>query len=238
MNYLAIDSVSLFTPDLAIAIKPFEVLGLQAARFTPSEAKVFIGEPSHQFCIRLHSGGHIPVGLTEIVLRVTELAGCEADLKRRGAKFAVDAGKGIIAIQEYDRCGVRVVLQADTPSPVDKMPSSLVRRLDHLAVIAADLDEKTTFWAEVLGIKHSGEIKSPQVTIRQLKIGDAILELLGADWTGQSIRQTSPRADQHGLVRGSRPRRGGRARSCSWIHAHGTSSGTAARDTHRHHSRT
>jgi catechol 2,3-dioxygenase-like lactoylglutathione lyase family enzyme len=54
-----------------------------------------------------------------------------------------------------------------------------LKRLDHLAAFAPDLEAATRFWGEALGVPVSGEIKTPAMTIRQLKIGDAVFELLG-----------------------------------------------------------
>ena len=54
-----------------------------------------------------------------------------------------------------------------------------LRRLDHLAAVAPDIEGACRFWSEVLGVPVYGEIRTPQLIIRQLKIGDAVLELLG-----------------------------------------------------------
>jgi catechol 2,3-dioxygenase-like lactoylglutathione lyase family enzyme len=55
-----------------------------------------------------------------------------------------------------------------------------LRRLDHLAAITHhDLDEKTRFWQEVLGIPQTGEINAGPMLIRQFQVGDVIMELLG-----------------------------------------------------------
>jgi catechol 2,3-dioxygenase-like lactoylglutathione lyase family enzyme len=54
-----------------------------------------------------------------------------------------------------------------------------LKRLDHLAAVAPDLEAATRYWGETLGVPVFGEIRAPQLIIRQLKIGDAILELLG-----------------------------------------------------------
>ena len=54
-----------------------------------------------------------------------------------------------------------------------------LKRLDHLAAVAPDIEATTAFWRDVLGVPVFGEIRTPQMVIRQLKIGDAILELLG-----------------------------------------------------------
>ena len=67
-----------------------------------------------------------------------------------------------------------------------------LRRLDHLAAVAPDLARSCTFWDEVLGVPTVGEVVSPTVVVRQLKIGDAILELLGPSSPDSPIRQRSP----------------------------------------------
>lgn len=54
-----------------------------------------------------------------------------------------------------------------------------LKRLDHLAAITPDLDRARAFWTEVLRVPVYGEIHSPQMTILQMKVGDAIFELLG-----------------------------------------------------------
>ena len=60
-------------------------------------------------------------------------------------------------------------------------PSSFpLKRLDHLAAFTRDLDASTRFWSDILGVPLHGEVRTPAMIIRQLKIGDAILELLGA----------------------------------------------------------
>ncbi|MGH2604038.1 MAG: VOC family protein, partial [Dehalococcoidia bacterium] len=54
-----------------------------------------------------------------------------------------------------------------------------LKRLDHLAAIAPDLETATRFWTETLGVPVAGEVRSPAAIIRQMRIGDAIFELLG-----------------------------------------------------------
>lgn len=54
-----------------------------------------------------------------------------------------------------------------------------LKRLDHLAAVAPDLEAATRFWHDVFEVEVFGEITTPALIIRQLKIGDAIFELLG-----------------------------------------------------------
>ncbi len=57
-----------------------------------------------------------------------------------------------------------------------------LKRLDHLAVFTPTLEETTRFWVEILGVPVFGEVTRPGVMIiRQMKIGDAVVELLGPD---------------------------------------------------------
>jgi catechol 2,3-dioxygenase-like lactoylglutathione lyase family enzyme len=56
-----------------------------------------------------------------------------------------------------------------------------LKRLDHLASAAPDIEGATRAWTDVLGVPVFGEIKGTGIIIRQMKIGDAIVELLGPD---------------------------------------------------------
>jgi len=54
-----------------------------------------------------------------------------------------------------------------------------LKRLDHLAAFTPDIEAATRAWADLLGVVVTGEIVTPAMIIRQLKIGDAIFEVLG-----------------------------------------------------------
>lgn len=56
-----------------------------------------------------------------------------------------------------------------------------LKRLDHLAIIAPQLEATTALWTEVLGVPVFGEVAGRGMLIRQMKIGDAIVELIGPD---------------------------------------------------------
>ena len=56
-----------------------------------------------------------------------------------------------------------------------------LKRLDHLAVIAPQLGVTTSNWDEILDVRLHGTVKGRGMIINQLKIGDAIVELLGLD---------------------------------------------------------
>jgi hypothetical protein len=81
----------------------------------------------------------------------------------------------------HDRAGTDLVLVGPTEGARSDYPDHAfpLRRLDHLAAVAPDLEAKMCFWAEVLGVPVAGEVTTPAMVIRQLRIGDAVLELLG-----------------------------------------------------------
>jgi catechol 2,3-dioxygenase-like lactoylglutathione lyase family enzyme len=63
-----------------------------------------------------------------------------------------------------------------------------VKRLDHLAAITHDLDAATAFWTDVLGVPVFGEVPMGPGIIRQMKVGDAIFELIGPAAPDSPIR--------------------------------------------------
>lgn len=54
-------------------------------------------------------------------------------------------------------------------------------RLDHLAAFVSDVDAATAVWQSVLGIELSGRVVGRGMVIHQLRIGDAVLELIAPD---------------------------------------------------------
>jgi catechol 2,3-dioxygenase-like lactoylglutathione lyase family enzyme len=67
-----------------------------------------------------------------------------------------------------------------------------LRRLDHLAAVTPDLDAASAFWTDVLEIPLHGEVRSATSIIRQFKIGDAIIELLGPATPESPLAQRPP----------------------------------------------
>src|SRR5262249_15887483 len=63
---------------------------------------------------------------------------------------------------------------------------------DHLAVVTPDLEAKTRFWTDVLGLPVAGEVTTPAMVIRQLRIGDAVLELLAPASADSPVRKRPP----------------------------------------------
>lgn len=136
-------------------------------------------------------------GLVSIVFGVSDIAAASAVLHERGLAAPVET------IHREDGSKVCDVAQVATPPDVPfrvaliqypetwqarytrsvdagRFAHSLpLKRLDHLAAIAPDLDAATAFWSGIMGVPVVGELRTPAMTIRQLKIGDAMFELLG-----------------------------------------------------------
>lgn len=147
-------------------------------------------------------------GLSQINLRVTDIEAALAALAKQGVTPASRiSGTG------QDGTGYEVVILADMPDAAatigliqwsrsqqeryDAFASRgrhtfPLKRLDHLAAVAPDLDTSCRFWDEALGVPTVGEVISPVVVVRQLKIGDAIHELLGPSAPDSPIRQRPP----------------------------------------------
>jgi methylmalonyl-CoA/ethylmalonyl-CoA epimerase len=62
-----------------------------------------------------------------------------------------------------------------------------VKRIDHIAIVVSNLDEATTLYQDVLGLKvdHTEEIAEQEVVVACLPSGDSEIELL------QPINETS-----------------------------------------------
>jgi catechol 2,3-dioxygenase-like lactoylglutathione lyase family enzyme len=122
-------------------------------------------------------------GLHGIIFRVADLPANIARMKAAGvpvSEIAVGFRHTFI-FEIRDAAGVDLILTAPSP-PLEKtgvVHAFPLKRLDHLAAVAHNLDEKCRFWEDVLGVPVVGEVPTPTMIIRQLKIGDAIFELLG-----------------------------------------------------------
>jgi catechol 2,3-dioxygenase-like lactoylglutathione lyase family enzyme len=153
------------------------------------------GSPDTQGELRstIAAGG----GLHSVAFRVDELDAAVEELRERG----VDVWSGeIVRIEgpkvadvarfgDADRMGVRAAL-FEYQSSIDSLVQERERaglfahdfplkRLDHLAAIVRDIDASTRYWDEIAGVSVYGEVTTPAMIIRQLKIGDAMFELLG-----------------------------------------------------------
>jgi catechol 2,3-dioxygenase-like lactoylglutathione lyase family enzyme len=147
-------------------------------------------------------------GLSTIVPRVTDIDATLATLAERGVKASAqplmgpageDRGRYAV-LPELPDAATGLILLQPAQSGADRLAANLggkshalpLKRLDHLAAVAPDLERSCKFWDEVLGVPTVGEVVSPVIVVRQLKIGDAILELLGPSSPDSPIRQRPP----------------------------------------------
>ena len=136
-------------------------------------------------------------GLTAVTLSVRDMRGTLAALAERSihasaSEVFADEGRKICDVARLDITAqalvdLRLVAYVERPEERAARHEAAglfrhtfpVRRLDHLAVVAPSLDETTGFWTDSLGVPVTGEVVTPTMIIRQLRIGDAVLELLG-----------------------------------------------------------
>jgi catechol 2,3-dioxygenase-like lactoylglutathione lyase family enzyme len=221
MHYEAIDHVLFLAPDAAAAIAPYERLGLvfapspyaQAPLPSPAagERALYMGREHNLFFLHfLNSPSVAQPGLAALALRVYDLRSALAALSHRGVKAqprAVhDAAGARVAdaavLPVHDQAGaVLMLFQYVRPTPWrhaelrDRGQTSHsfpVRRLDHLAIVAPDLEGCSRYWSQTLGVPLSGEVKTPTLLIRQHKVGDAVIELLGAAGPDSPIHKRRP----------------------------------------------
>lgn len=149
-------------------------------------------------------------GLSGIALAVPDMAAALRALAEHGVQreaIAVTAtdGRPIGAAAELgiaDRAMTEIVLIQYPESPADRHARHEaaglldhrfpLARLDHLAAVAPDLDAATRFWTDTLGVPVAGEIRTPVMIIRQMRIGDAVFELLGPATPDSPIASRPP----------------------------------------------
>ena len=96
-----------------------------------------------------------------------------------------------LLLPDTDRAGCRLGLMKYVTPRAERIAareargllkhSLSLKRLDHLAIIAPQLDEMTAFWQKALGVPVFGEVAGRGMLIKQMKVGDAVVELLGPD---------------------------------------------------------
>jgi catechol 2,3-dioxygenase-like lactoylglutathione lyase family enzyme len=184
--------------DLDAACRPYERLGLVLTPTAGGRRTLLVGLGPHAFRFHFLSAGVAPplgpapgvVGAYALGLRVGDLGAALARLAGRGLSYHLEAGEGLARVPLHDEAGIDLVLREEgleiAGAPDHPFP---LRRLDHLAAVAHDLDAKCAFWADALGAPVSGEVRTPTLIIRQLRLGGAVLELLGAASADSPIHQ-------------------------------------------------
>jgi catechol 2,3-dioxygenase-like lactoylglutathione lyase family enzyme len=138
-------------------------------------------------------------GAFRIVLGASDLAGLRDRLSRAGARATIEGanredGSKLCDILRPDvaaRAGCHLSF-ITYPEPAAERRARHkaagffthalpIKRLDHLALIAPNLDEITAFWTDVLGVPVAGEVRGRGMVIKQMRIGDGVVELIGPD---------------------------------------------------------
>jgi catechol 2,3-dioxygenase-like lactoylglutathione lyase family enzyme len=210
MPYDAIDSLFVATSDLERACRPYERLGLRLSPERAGRRSFHAGGPGHRVGVHLLSdpgrdtllAGPLREalaagrGLFAIGLRVPDLSRAVDLLASRGiaATTLADDDGGLAWLPLDDRAGTNIVLVGPAEATRSDLPGHTfpLRRLDHLAAVTHDLEAKTRFWDDALGVRVSGEVTTPAMVIRQLRIGDAVLELLGPASPESPLSQRPP----------------------------------------------
>jgi catechol 2,3-dioxygenase-like lactoylglutathione lyase family enzyme len=182
MLYHAIDSVWVACADLHAATRPYRRLGLVLSPLGEGRLGLLVGEGAARFRLEFVAGA-VPQApesgqpFVAVVLRVGSVRDAVAELAGSGVQATLAGPLALLGMRE--KAGTDLALVEGAPAsdaPVHGLP---LARLDHLAVVAHDLEATCRFWEETLGVPVAGEVTTPALVIRQLRIGAAVLELLG-----------------------------------------------------------
>lgn len=193
MHDSAIDTVLQAIPDFA-GCSGYERLGIPLTAIDERRRELRIGPGSNfRFLLEPDPGSLLhaawnsarAAGKTSFAvgLRVDDL---DAEVRRlairgiaalRGELFP---GTPAAYVPIEGKAGANLILVPKQASTVCAAAHSFpLRRLDHLACVAHDLEGMCRFWTDVLDVPVAGEIVAPTMVIRQFRFGDAVLELLG-----------------------------------------------------------
>ena len=149
-------------------------------------------------------------GVMAMCLRVSDIQSAVRELQSRGLNPAIRdviGGDGQKICQVAEVCGpeqaltdLRLIQYFPSYAARHERRSSSgllshkfpLKRLDHLAAVAPDLERATRFWVEVLGVPVAGEVRTPAMIIHQMRIGDAVFELLGPATPDSPIASRTP----------------------------------------------
>lgn len=138
----------------------------------------------------------VAITVPDLPATLAELTGRGVTPRSQGTWREGDKVVGKVALlAEEERAATDILLvQYQTSAKTRKGPTHNlpIRRLDHLAAVAADLEAQTRFWVDVLGVPLFGQVRTSSLVIHQFKIGDAILELLGPATPDSPIARRPP----------------------------------------------
>jgi catechol 2,3-dioxygenase-like lactoylglutathione lyase family enzyme len=207
MTFDAIDTLFVVVADLD-ACRPYERQGLHLGPALHESRCLLVGRTGNLVAVRFLAdapdsplaGPHrqaLAAGrsLFAIGMRIADLdaaLGRLASQGIRGTPFR-DGEDELAWLPLHEQAGSDLVLvrkeRHAAGLPAHSFP---LKRLDHLAIVTHDPEAKTRFWSDVLGVPVAGEVTTPAMVIRQLRIGDAVLELLGPASPDSPIRKRPP----------------------------------------------
>jgi catechol 2,3-dioxygenase-like lactoylglutathione lyase family enzyme len=172
---------------------PYERLGLRSSAIASGPPIVRIGHGTNAVRIVFLAVGN--AGISTIGIRVANLRAAVEHLSARGLLSNVHRSGDFAWLPIRDRTGADLMVTQGSAATPAHNPARLfpLKRLDHLAAVAHDLDGTCRFWADVLGVPVIGEVRTPTMIIRQLRIGDAIFELLGPAGPNSPLHQRPAR---------------------------------------------
>lgn len=144
-----------------------------------------------------------------LALRTADADGLRARLDARGVPSILRhvrredgsaIGRALAVESDAPGCRVTVLEYAEPfPARVARHAAAglfehvlALKRVDHLAMVAPDLAGTEAAWRELFGVEATGEVRGRGMVIRQLRMGDAILELLGPDSPDSPLAQRPP----------------------------------------------
>lgn len=203
-----LDAVYLACADLAAATAPYERIGLHLTPLSGNARVLPVGLGPRRFRLHFLAGCDTVLLLAEpfrqarqegralfaVGLRAADWQAEVAALRTRGVPVVEGSG-GVRAalLPVRDRAAVDLLLTEDGPAPAGAPVHDLpLQRLDHLAAVAHDLDAITAYWTDMLGVAVAGEVRTATLLIRQLRLGDAVLELLAGASPDSPLHQRPP----------------------------------------------
>jgi catechol 2,3-dioxygenase-like lactoylglutathione lyase family enzyme len=196
MKIDAIDSVLLAVADLDAACRPYERLGLRLSPARNVRRTLRVGGAANLFAVHFRAAagadGLLAQPLSQALaagrslfavgLGVADLGAAVRHLMAKDVQAIPfrDGDRELAWLALHDQAGTDLVLagqdgRAAAGGPAPPGHSFPLRRLDHFAVITHDLEVKSRFWAEVLGVAVAGEVTTPVLVIHSLRLGDAVL---------------------------------------------------------------
>jgi catechol 2,3-dioxygenase-like lactoylglutathione lyase family enzyme len=140
------------------------------------------GRAAFRVMLRASDAGAVRDSLSAAGVSASEATVSRSDGSAIGTVFRLPADTGAgceVGVIVYEQSiHLRVEGHQDAGRFNHGFPLS---RLDHLAAFTPDPDATCAWWHRALGVGVFGEVRGRGMVIRQLKMGDAIFEVLGPD---------------------------------------------------------